>query len=209
VTTNGGVIIPIRSISDPAEENPNVMRPEDFEHLVGTIRRDGFVQPVLVRNLGGNRVEIIDGSHRKRAAQAAGLTDIPAIVLDVGPEQARALRISMNRLRGELDLTVVAREFQALAEAGWDVGQLAATGFSSDEVDALLRAGAGQDRDAEDELPNSFSEPDVRDESAPRWALELEFSSREELNRVKRRLKKLAGKGAPLEAGLLKALAED
>ena len=92
-----------------ADENPNKMEPEQLSMLAEAIRRKGFLQPILVRRVEG-QYEIIDGHHRTRAAREVGLTEIPCLVAtNCSDEDAAALRIGMNRFRGELDLAGTAR----------------------------------------------------------------------------------------------------
>jgi ParB/RepB/Spo0J family partition protein len=204
------VNVVLADLREPPDTNPNVMRLEDYGKLVESIRAGGFMQPILARRLPDGFCEIVDGVHRKRAAEAAGLTDIPCVVATLTEDQARAFRVSMNRLRGELDMTIVAREFRALAEHGWSMDALAATGFTTEEVTALLEVAAEATQEAADAIPDDFgAEPETRKAEDVDWTLELTFDSRATLNRVKRRLRKLAGKGGTLEAGMLKAISED
>ncbi|NIR29064.1 MAG: ParB/RepB/Spo0J family partition protein, partial [Gammaproteobacteria bacterium] len=63
------------------------MHPETLKELADSIRAQGVVQPVVVRGVGDGRYELIAGERRWRAAQLAGLHEIPAVVRDV-PDQA-------------------------------------------------------------------------------------------------------------------------
>src|SRR5262245_44272583 len=60
---------------------------EALEELASSIRAQGLIQPIVVRPLDGGRFEIIAGERRWRAAQMAGLAEVPAIVRDV-PDEA-------------------------------------------------------------------------------------------------------------------------
>ena len=101
-----------------AEVNPNVMEPEQYGMLVEAIRKVGFLQPLLVRRTNGT-VTCIDGHHRLRAAREVGLKTVPCVTVDAGDDQVTALRLGMNRLRGELNLALVAKDIFALVETGW------------------------------------------------------------------------------------------
>ena len=65
------------------------MRPETLSELADSIKAQGVVQPIVVRPLeppgngASQRYEIIAGERRWRAAQMAGLTEIPAVIVDV------------------------------------------------------------------------------------------------------------------------------
>lgn len=85
--------------------------------LVQSVREQGVLQPVLVRPVTGG-YELIAGERRVRAAQAAGLTEIPALVRDATDEQADLLAALENLQREDLNpldevdatLTIVARQ---------------------------------------------------------------------------------------------------
>jgi ParB family chromosome partitioning protein len=91
------------------------MRPESLQELADSIRAQGIVQPIVVRPVGtpapgeSQRYEIIAGERRWRAAQMAGLRDIPAIVRHVADEAAVAMALIENIQRENLN---------ALEEAG-------------------------------------------------------------------------------------------
>lgn len=191
---------------DPAPNNPNRMEPEKFAALMDTIRRFGFLQPVLIRPNPDDKHRFIscDGHHRVRAAAEIGLASIPVVVGNMTQEEADALQIAMNRLRGELDLSATASILDSLRTAGWGASDLGSLGFSLEEVSDLL---ASLDSDP-DILPESIEAPDDP-APAPSFVLELEFDSAAQMRVAKRALKRAAGKGQPLSHGLLRLLAEE
>ena len=210
------VSIPVAHLRE-APGNPNKMPEEQFEKLKAAIKLYGFEQPILVRRSviesepDGTKFdtyEIVDGVHRKQAADALGMREIPCVVNNkITDEQAHALRISMNRLRGELDLASVAGEFRLLSDAGWDLSALETTGFSGDEVAALMAVG---NDNGDFELPETVgAEPEDRVDDKTEWVLELVFTDKAAMQRAKRRLRRIAGQGGQLSAALLKVLAED
>ena len=72
----------------PGKYQPrHAMDPERLDDLAASIRAQGVIQPVVVRELSKDRFELIAGERRWRAAQKAGLTEIPALV-KVVPDQA-------------------------------------------------------------------------------------------------------------------------
>jgi ParB family chromosome partitioning protein len=79
--------------------------PEALEELAASIRAQGLIQPVVVREAGVGRFELIAGERRWRASRVAGLAEIPALVIqrqDLNPlEEAQALK----RLIDEFGLT--------------------------------------------------------------------------------------------------------
>ena len=78
--------------------------PETLEELTQSIRARGIVQPIVVRPAeGGTHFEIIAGERRWRAAQAAGLAEIPAVVRDVPDDAALAIGLIENIQREDLN----------------------------------------------------------------------------------------------------------
>lgn len=79
------------------------MDPEALEDLANSIRAQGVIQPIVVRHLLGGRYEIVAGERRWRAAQLAGLTEIPALVKDIPDEAAIAIALIENIQRENLN----------------------------------------------------------------------------------------------------------
>jgi ParB family transcriptional regulator, chromosome partitioning protein len=123
------------------------MRPESLAELTDSIRSQGVVQPIVVRALGepderGTRhYEIIAGERRWRAAQAAGLRDIPAVIRHVSDEAAIAMALIENIQREDLNPLEEARALERLiSEFGLTHQQAAeAVGRSRAAVSNLLR----------------------------------------------------------------------
>jgi ParB family chromosome partitioning protein len=79
------------------------MHPDTLEELANSIRAQGVVQPIVVRPVSKDRYEIIAGERRWRAAQLAGLHEIPAVVRDVPDQAAMAMALIENIQREELN----------------------------------------------------------------------------------------------------------
>ena len=71
--------------------------------LAASIKTQGIMQPVLVRPIGAGRYEIIAGERRFRAAQLAGLEEIPVLVRDVDDQAAAAMALIENIQREDLN----------------------------------------------------------------------------------------------------------
>lgn len=88
----------------PGKYQPRTdMHPESLEELANSIKAQGVVQPIVIRPIGGDRYEIIAGERRWRAAQIAGLHEIPAVVRDVPDEAAIAMALIENIQRENLN----------------------------------------------------------------------------------------------------------
>lgn len=110
-------LVPIEYIS-PNPRNPRRnFADADLADLAQSIREHGIVQPVVVRSAAAEgRYEIIAGERRWRAAQRAGLTEIPAIVREVDDKAALELAIIENVQRSDLNSIEEARGYQQLME---------------------------------------------------------------------------------------------
>ncbi|HEY5718780.1 MAG TPA: ParB/RepB/Spo0J family partition protein, partial [Gammaproteobacteria bacterium] len=117
------------------------MRPESLEDLANSIRAQGVVQPVVVRPVGDGRYELIAGERRWRAAQLAGLHEVPAVVRDVPDEAAVAMALIENIQRENLNPLEEARALQRLCDEFGLTHQAAAqaVGRSRAAVSNLLR----------------------------------------------------------------------
>lgn len=114
----------------------------ELDDLSQSIREHGIVQPVVVRPVeNGSRYEIIAGERRWRAAQKAGLAEVPAIVRDVSDRVALELAIVENVQRTDLNPLEEAQGYQQLIdEHGYsqaDLGQV--IGKSRSHVANTLR----------------------------------------------------------------------
>ncbi len=102
------------------------MRPESLEELADSIKAQGVVQPIVVRPIDGAmdgvmdraqtevRYEIIAGERRWRAAQMAGLTEIPAVIRRIPDEAAIAVALIENIQRENLNALEEARALDRL-----------------------------------------------------------------------------------------------
>lgn len=89
---------------------------EALEDLASSIRAQGIIQPIVVRHILGGRYEIVAGERRWRAAQLAGMNEIPAIVRDIPDEAAVAIALIENIHRESLNSIEEAIAYQRLIE---------------------------------------------------------------------------------------------
>jgi len=90
------------------------MREEALKDLADSIKKQGVVQPIVVRPIGEDRYEIIAGERRWRAAQMAGLDTVPAVVRDVSDKTAIAMALIENIQRADLNPLEEAEAMQRL-----------------------------------------------------------------------------------------------
>ncbi|ARU32759.1 chromosome partitioning protein ParB [Sulfuriferula sp. AH1] len=109
--------------------------------LADSIKAQGLMQPILVRDIGGQQLEIIAGERRWRAAQIAGLTEVPVIIKSVPDEAALAMALIENIQREDLNPLEEAAGIQRLIDEFGMTHQIAAeaVGRSRSAVTNLLR----------------------------------------------------------------------
>ena len=99
----------------PGKYQPRTrMDPEALAELADSIRAQGLMQPILVRPVASDRYEIIAGERRFRAAQMAGLAEVPVLVKPVADEAALAMALIENIQREDLNPLEEAQGVQRL-----------------------------------------------------------------------------------------------
>lgn len=120
--------VPIEHVSRNPRNPRRSFDPADLEDLSRSIRQHGIVQPVVVRRADADRYEIIAGERRWRAAQMAGLVEIPVIVRDVDDRTALEIAIVENVQRADLNALEEALGYeQLIAQYGYtqnDLGEV-------------------------------------------------------------------------------------
>jgi ParB family chromosome partitioning protein len=126
----------------PGKYQPRqAMDPERLQELAASIKAQGLIQPIVVRAIAGGNHEIIAGERRWRAAQIAGLAEIPALVREVTDHAVIAMALIENIQREELTPLEEAQALQRLiGEFNYTHQQTAdAVGRSRASVSNLLR----------------------------------------------------------------------
>jgi ParB family chromosome partitioning protein len=122
-TSVEGVRKPRRAPIESLRVNPRNPRrtfpAAELAELAASIRERGIIQPIVVRALRGQKddqYEIIAGERRWRAAQQAGLHDVPVVLVEASDTQALELAIIENVQRADLNALEEAGGYQALME---------------------------------------------------------------------------------------------
>lgn len=137
----------------PDPRNARTHPKRQVEQIVGSIRTFGFTNPILVDGEGA----IIAGHGRLLAAKALGLAEAPTIALTGLTEpQKRALRLADNKiaLGAGWDLDILKLELGELAAIDVDF-DLSITGFSTGEIDVVLKSAADPDDDVIPQVPET------------------------------------------------------
>src|SRR3954465_5661125 len=110
--------VPIEYL-EPNPRNPRrAFSESELQELASSIKQHGVIQPIAVRPVKGtpDRYEIIAGERRWRAAQLAGLHEVPIVPLDVSDSDALELAIIENVQREDLNAMEEAQGYHALAD---------------------------------------------------------------------------------------------
>ena len=127
-SVNPDRMVPIEFIARNPRNPRRYFDETELHDLASSIRQHGIVQPVVVRPVSVERYEIIAGERRWRAAQLAGLIEIPVIVRDVDDKTALEIAIVENVQRADLNPLEEALGYeQLIAEHGYtqnDLGEI-------------------------------------------------------------------------------------
>ena len=126
----------------PGKYQPRTrMDPGSLEELAASIKAQGLIQPISVRPVSGSRFEIIAGERRWRAAQIAGLAEVPVLIRDIPDDAALAMSLIENIQREDLNPLEEAAGIQRLIDEFEMTHQQAAdaVGRSRSAASNLLR----------------------------------------------------------------------
>jgi len=121
-------MVPIEFVGRNPRNPRRYFDESELQDLASSVRQHGIVQPVVVRTIAESRYEIIAGERRWRAAQLAGLIEIPVIIRDVDDRTALEIAIVENVQRSDLNPLEEAMGYELLiADHGYtqnDLGEI-------------------------------------------------------------------------------------
>lgn len=106
---------PIEEIKPNSDQPRKTFSPVKLEELAASIREKGIIQPLVVRKMDGH-YELVAGERRWRAAQKAGLREVPVVIQDVSADVALEMALIENIQREDLNAVEEAEAYQALME---------------------------------------------------------------------------------------------
>ena len=133
--------LPVDVIRRGKHQPRRIVEESTLEELAHSVRVRGIVQPIVVRPAGPGSFEIVAGERRWRAAQMAGLDEVPAVVRECSDREAAAVALIENIQREDLNPIEEAEGYRTLAdEFGLTHQELAdAVGRSRSSVSNALR----------------------------------------------------------------------
>ena len=115
------VFLPAKAIVPNPAQPRKLFREEELDELAESIRRHGILQPLSVRRVGNN-YELIAGERRLRAGIAAGLTEVPCILMQMSPQESATAALVENLQRTDLDYIEEAQGIDTLLRQ-WNMSQ--------------------------------------------------------------------------------------
>ena len=109
--------LPLDQIDPNPDQPRRVFAQDQIESLAASIRVHGVLQPVVVRP-AGDRYELIVGERRWRASRLAGLDTVPAVIVDIDPQDRLEVALIENVQRHDLNPMELAFAFRTLTENG-------------------------------------------------------------------------------------------
>ena len=110
----GSVTLPINQVQPGLNQPRKRFEPEALEELTESIRTHGIIQPLTVRRLASGYYQIIAGERRWRAAREAGLTEVPALIIEADDRTVMELGLIENLQREDLNPLEEAKGYETL-----------------------------------------------------------------------------------------------
>lgn len=110
--------LPIDLVRANPDQPRKIFKPADMDELTASVKEKGVIQPLLVRPDPGRKggYQIVAGERRWRAAQAAGLHEVPVVIREMADEDALEVAIIENVQRADLNPVEEANAYSELIE---------------------------------------------------------------------------------------------
>lgn len=131
------VYITINNITDHPKHTYKVIDDAKMDELVESIEELGVVEPILVRKID-DKYECISGHRRKHAALRAGLSVVPAVILDVDDDVSDVLMVDSNNQREKISISEKAKSYKVKYEAIKRSSKLNFESFSDYKASQLI-----------------------------------------------------------------------
>ena len=112
----GSLSLPISKVEPGLKQPRKRFEEEALQDLADSIRTHGIIQPLTVRRLASGYYQIIAGERRWRAAKLAGLTEVPAVIIEADDRKVMELGLIENLQREDLNPIEEANGYKVLME---------------------------------------------------------------------------------------------
>ncbi|GAB4285884.1 MAG: ParB/RepB/Spo0J family partition protein [Deferrisomatales bacterium] len=109
-------LCPVEEIRPSAHQPRQRFDDDSIEELAQSIREKGLIQPLILRRVASGGYELIAGERRWRAAQRAGLTEVPSILRDAEEEEVLEMALVENLQREDLNAVDQAEAYRILSQ---------------------------------------------------------------------------------------------
>ena len=113
---NGSMKLRVSQMEPKGNQPRKYFDTEALAQLAESIAAHGVLQPILVRDIGGDRYQIIAGARRWRASKMAGLSEVPVVLLDSTEQEAAQIALIENIQREDLNPLEEAAAYKSLAD---------------------------------------------------------------------------------------------
>lgn len=120
--------LPLASLVPNKDQPRKNFDPEQLAELADSVKRNGVLQPILVRKMG-DRYQIVAGERRYQAAKLAGLDEVPVLIREISDNEVLQLALIENLQRSDLDPIEEAMGYKALIET---------QGMTQEELGSIL-----------------------------------------------------------------------
>ena len=115
-STDGAVRLPLQKVEPNPLQPRKTFEPEALDELAASIREHGIIQPLTVRKMPNGFYQIIAGERRWRAARLAGLSEVPAVIIEADDRKSMELALIENLQRADLNPIEEAQGYQQLMQ---------------------------------------------------------------------------------------------
>ena len=112
----GSISLPISQVEPSLKQPRKRFEEEALQDLADSIRANGIIQPLTVRRLSSGYYQIVAGERRWRAAKLAGLTEVPAVIIEADDRKVMELALIENLQREDLNPVEEANGYKSLME---------------------------------------------------------------------------------------------
>lgn len=147
----------------PAEYNPRSLTEKEYKDLENSLKRFGFVEPLVVNSAKGRENVVIGGHQRLNVAKEMGIKELPVNYVKISNiEKEQELNLRLNKNLGHWDYDLL---------ANFDEDLLQEVGFESEELDDIFGLDIDEEFDVEKELKKVLKDGSKRVKDGDLWQL--------------------------------------
>lgn len=150
-----------------APYNPRRIAPEVLEDLENSIKRFGYVEPIVVNE---KTKHVVGGNQRLKVLRKLGIEEVEAVIVSLNLEEEKLLSMALNKISGNWDIPLLQKLMTELNEQKID---LEVTGFDQSEIDSILNIDIFQEIGDSDFPTAALKEVKVKKIKCPKCGEEI------------------------------------